>query len=125
MMKLYVYCKNCNRGITFYSMVNDRVELSFEKGNQIDLTCRKCKVKRKYNVNMVYAKSNIILNLILFLISFFSMVYLAIFLFENYWEGSFYSVILIPSIITIPLLIFVTYMKSKNKNVREFNKYRK
>ena len=125
MKKLYVHCKNCEANITFYSVVNDRVELSFEKGDQLKLSCRKCKAKRKYHVNMVYAKPNIILNLILFLISFFSMIYLAMFLFENYWEGSFYSVLFIPSMIMIPGLIFAVYVKSNNKKNRDFNRYRK
>jgi len=124
-MKLCIICKKCDSPNCFNYMVNDRVELSMKKGESFMLRCKKCDFEKEYHVNEVFAKPNIVLNLIIFLIVLLSTVFLGIFLFKNYWEYSIYMVFLIPMTMAIPSMIYFTYIKSQNKKIRTFNNYRK
>lgn len=63
-MKLYTTCKNCKSDIGFNVMVEDRIELKMQKGEEIELTCKKCNHTTKYPVKDIYAKKSKLLDLL-------------------------------------------------------------
>lgn len=124
-MKKKVVCKNCKKNITVHSWANDRVELAFEKGEHFKLKCKSCGELYEYNVNEVSANTSSLINRLLFIIVLVIMAVVGYYLFNNFWFKSFYMVFTLPIAIAIPGMIYFTYVKSQNRKVRSFNRFKK
>jgi len=131
MMRLETKCKNCKEFIEFYENVSDRAELSFEKGDKIGLTCKKCLMNHSYHPNKIKAKKNRLISIIGFLIFIIGSVLIYHYIGEFYLEhkesiesqksySSFGKVI---GALAIPFMIFQLIEYSQMRNVKRFNSY--
>ncbi len=130
-MKLETKCKNCGEYIEFYENVSDRTELSFEKGDKIELNCKKCLSQNNYHPNQIKAKKNRLISIFGFLIFIIGSVLIYHYLGEFYFEHkeyiesqkSYSSFGKIIGALAIPFIIFQLIENSQVKKVKRFNSY--
>ncbi|MFK5959726.1 MAG: hypothetical protein QM495_12770 [Lutibacter sp.] len=131
-MKLETKCKNCGEYIEFYENVSDRTELSFEKGDKIELNCKKCLTPNIYHPNQIRAKKNRVITILAFLFFIIGSVLIYHLLGEFYLEHkeyiesqkSYSSFGKIIGALAIPFVIFQLIENSQMKKVKRFNSYR-
>lgn len=130
-MKLETKCENCKEFIEFYENVSDRAELSFEKGNRIELCCKKCLMKNNYHPNQIKAKKNRLISILGFLIFIIGSILIYYYLGEFYLEhkesiesqknySSFGKII---GALAIPFVIFQLIENSQMRKIKRFNSY--
>jgi len=57
-MKIYGTCKECIKEQGSWSLVNTRVELAMEKGDEINFKCKSCGTENCVSVDETYAKQS-------------------------------------------------------------------
>lgn len=119
-MQLVVYCKKCLRRNPIRIRVSDRVELKMKYGDSIDLTCKKCNTKNRYEINDIKAEQRFG-SLISFVVVFVFMI-LAIYFLWDYAKHQMSSPYLIPAGLFVLLLIYIVINKEINNKVRNFNR---
>ncbi len=121
-MILQSKCHNCGNSIRFFSFASDRWELSKLKSfTKIDLKCRKCGQKDKYDINDIFAKSKIIqiLALVIFVLGTPLILYL---LWDFIWTfRNVYAVAVMTSIILTPSTIYIIMTKNIERKQMTFN----
>ncbi len=131
-MKLESKCKNCGEYIEFYENVSDRTELSFEKGDRIELSCKKCLTNNYYHPNEVKAKKNRMISVIGFLIFTIGVILIYHYIGEFYLEHkeqfeskkNFTSFGRMLGAFVIPFIIFQLIENIQMRKVRRFNSYK-
>ncbi|MDH7447230.1 hypothetical protein [Aquimarina sp. 2201CG14-23] len=123
-MILRVYCKDCLKPNRISSNASDRVQLSKEKGDLIELKCKHCSKNQKYSPNDVIGENGV-LNLILLIGMILGTITLGIFLLKYVNKGGVYSLYIIPVGIVIPSLIYFVWLLEEKKKIRLFNKFRR
>ncbi|MBQ0735245.1 hypothetical protein [Aquimarina celericrescens] len=123
-MILRVYCRSCSKPNKISSYASDRVELSKEKGEVINVKCKYCSKTYGYGVNDVNAENGI-LNLILLIGMVVGTVVIAKFLLQYIDKGGVYSMFLLPVGVSIPGIIYFGWLLEEKKRIRMFNKFRK
>ncbi len=118
-MRLIVYCKNCHKNTSIGMNASDRVELKMKYGRELEIACKKCNTKRKYNVNDIKAEQGLS-GLIVFLVIILLMVIALKYLWKYNWNmvGSVY---LIPVAFLLLATIYGFYTKEVKKQIRNFN----
>ena len=130
-MKLESKCKHCGKYIEFYENVSDRVELSLEKGDNIELSCKICSTKNHYHLNNVKAKKNRLISIIGFLIFIIGTILIYHFIGEFYFEhkeqfeskNNYSSFGRILGAFAIPFVIFQLIENIQMRKVKRFNSY--
>lgn len=131
-MRLITDCKNCEEKIEFNEFVSDRVELNFQIGNNIELTCKKCFSKRFYHPNEIIAKKRKIVMVFGLLILIGGMILILTFFWKFYNENRGYlenenNIVLIKKIIAnivIPYVLYELIITLEKKKIRRFNSYK-
>jgi uncharacterized membrane protein len=131
-VKLETKCNNCGEYIEFYENVSDRTELSFEKGDTLELTCKACNKSESYHVNRIDAIKNRLISIIGFLITIVAIFLIYHLIHEIYVEyqdsiekrKSYSQFARILVALVIPLIIYQTFEKQRTKKIRNFNSYR-
>jgi len=118
-MKLIVYCKRCSKKNTLKIKASDRVELKKRYGDKIDLTCKKCNAKNKFESRDIKAEP-ILGNSVLFLLTIIFIFSVIWFLWD--YTKQVTSRYLLPVAVSIPLLIYVTASNAINHKIQIFNK---
>lgn len=118
-MQLVIYCKKCLKRNALTIWGTDRTELKMKHGNHIEVVCKKCKIKVKYNIDDIQAEQRFG-SLVSFIVLVLCSVLLIYFLWDYNWHkvGSVY---LIPVGFLILALIFTTVNKEIAKKLRNFN----
>lgn len=121
-MILQTQCKHCNKTIRFHSFATDRLELSkLERIMNIELKCRHCKIKDKYHINDIHAKSKVlqILALAIFIIG----TPITFMLIKDYLlnvRGG-YATLTIAGFLLVPITIFMIINKEVQTAQSRFN----
>jgi len=131
-MRLETYCKNCQEKIEFNEFFSDRGELSLVKGNNIELTCKKCYSKGTYHPNEIRAIKRRIIRVIALVISVLGMIIILTFFWKlnlehaDYFENQPNVAITkkILALLVIPLIIYQMILSIENKKVKRFNSYK-
>jgi len=107
-MRLYIYCKNCEK--------EHKTKLNYisrwEMPKQMDMLCKHCGCVETYNADNVYAKP-IIGNTFIYITLLFFTVGCMVFLFDR-------MRILVVGF-TLPSLLYAIYVKEELKKVNLFN----
>ena len=101
--------------------ISDRVELKRTKGESIDMYCKKCNKKGKYDIDNLKAQESkvaLIIGLLIFLIG---TPVLLIILWDYIWLSGIYGVVSLLSIVLVPSLIYGIINKNEMNRVRTFN----
>lgn len=124
-MKLSTSCSYCKNDINFSSRKKDRVELARLKGEEVELSCKKCDHIDSYHVNKIYATEN---RLVLILASFIFLIGTPL-AFYFIWDFlfQFSQIYVISGMIVITVFPFIIYSileKEQRNRVKRFNSYR-
>ncbi|GAA4275980.1 hypothetical protein [Aquimarina mytili] len=123
-MILRIYCKSCSKPNKINSYASDRVELAKEKGDLIKVKCNNCSKTHDYSANDVIAEGSI-LNLILLVGMIIGTIIIANFLIQYIDKGGIYSMFLLPVGISIPGIIYYSWLLEEKKRIKIFNRFRK
>ncbi|PLX06293.1 MAG: hypothetical protein C0596_17630 [Marinilabiliales bacterium] len=121
-MKLFTKCPYCKSETSFYSFVSDRAMLSKEKGNPVQLTCKKCNSDFHTEVDNIYAKKSIIAIIVALTILVLGAP-LAFIGLNSFIRDSGYFVIS-AGMISIPFVIYKIINAQDRKRVDSFNKFK-
>lgn len=124
-MKKKVMCKNCRKEITIRTCSNSCDDFSVSARKTLKITCKKCGKVCKYDDRDVYAVPNGLLNLLIFFIVLAVIGTMGYFWCHCYLGKTFYTYIVLPIIVAIPVMIYSTYLKSENTKIRNFNRLSK
>ena len=122
-MKNIVYCKKCKKEIIIDKNQTDKYSLSRKLGKDFELTCPYCNTTATYNINKVYAKSNISFNLLILSITILASVFISYYTY-NLTKSTVYLYYLLPTAIMVPWFIFFVFESEQRKKIRNFNKHR-
>jgi len=119
-MQLVIYCKKCFKRNALHIWATDRVELKMMYGNNIEVVCKKCKTRLKYQIGDIQAEQRCVS-----FISFVGLILcIALFLYFL-WDYSWHkmgSVYLIPVGLLVLVSIYTTINKEATKKIRNFNR---
>ena len=124
-MKKKIICKNCRTEITIRTYSNSCDDFSTSERKTLKITCKKCGKACKYDDRDVYAVQNSLLNLLILLIVLVVIGIMGYFWCHSYLGKTFYTYIVLPIIVAIPVMIYSTYLKSENAKIRNFNRLSK
>ena len=110
-MKLYVFCKNCQKE----SKVKPCYTSRFEMPSQVIVQCKQCNYTHDYSPNEVYAKSS--LDTFILLIC----IVLAVILFVCLYSIGFMATLTV----VVPALLYAVYRYEESKKIRLFNSVKK
>nr|WP_321486308.1 hypothetical protein [uncultured Draconibacterium sp.] len=105
-MKLYLTCKYCKKELSKWLWVSDRVELKKDKGDSIELFCKKCNNWEKYDIDNLKAQESkvaLIISLLIFSIGTPTILFL---LWDYIWLTGVSSIVGILSIVLTPSIIY-------------------
>lgn len=117
-MRLVVYCKKCFKRNILHLKGGTRTEIRLKYGDKIEVKCKKCNSKIKYEVRDIKAEYG---NWGYFIVIFFLMI-LIIYLLWDYAMLQMTSVYLIPIGLVILLRIFIAINKARRDKERNFNR---
>ena len=119
-MKLVVYCKNCSYRNTLNIKASDRVTLKMKYGKYIEVTCKKCHVKKKYDIDEIKAEQRYcgFISFVIIILSMFSVVYYL----WDYISSLISSAFLLPAGLFIIFLFYVVFLAEMNKKIKYFNR---
>jgi hypothetical protein len=131
-MKLEVKCKDCKEFINLNLFVTDRAQLAFDKGDKIELTCKKCYSRKVYHPNEFIAIKNKLISILAFLIFIIGTITILYFIREYYLEHkdyintnkSYSSIGKLFGFIAIPIIVYQLIEKSQERSIRRFNSYK-
>lgn len=124
-MKLTTNCKNCSKEISFSSPKRDRVELSKQKGESLELSCSCCELTDFYHVNKIYANESRILSLVAAFVFLFGTPLAFYFIWDYLFQFSqIYVITGMIGITAFPLVIYSILEKEQRNKVQRFNSYR-
>lgn len=123
-MILRIYCKSCSKPNQISSYASDRVELAKEKGDEVKVKCKNCSKIYEYSTNDVIAENGI-LNIILLVGMIIGTIIIANYLFKYLDKGGVYSMFLLPIGISIPGMIYFSWLLEERKKIKTFNRFRK
>jgi hypothetical protein len=105
-------------------MANTRIELAMEKGDKIELKCKKCSQVNKYHVNLIYANKNKLVELFALSILIIGTIVILKIIFAYVWETSnIYGIGL--GLILIPVTIYSIIVSRNGKRISNFNTFKK
>lgn len=124
-MQLHVICKKCFSSIKVQRLgVSSRGELKRKLNlTEFDKHCDKCGKTSTYHINRVWAKPNGIILLTGFFITILIGAYLLYFVFNHFWNKTFYFYQIAPLALVIPSLICTTFYTTENISVKSFNSH--
>ena len=123
-MILKIYCKFCSKSNKISSHASDRVELTKEKGDEVKVKCKNCSKIYEYSTNDVTAENGI-LNIVLLVGMVIGTIIIATFLLKYIDKGGVYSMFLLPIGISIPGMIYFSWLLEERKKIKTFNRFRK
>jgi hypothetical protein len=122
-MKVNGTCKKCKNEVGYSTNANTRIEFAMQEGETITLNCEKCRSKKPFHVDELYAKESKIAQIGAGLI--FLVGTPLIFLFVNpVFSGSRsnYVIYAVGGFILIPVIIY-GYMNQQDRiRVNSFNR---
>lgn len=121
-MRLYVTCKYCKKELSKWLWISDRVELKKDKGDSIELFCKSCNNKERYNIDNLKAQESKVALIIGLLIFLLGTPTILILLWDYIWLSGVYGVIGILSIVLIPSIIYGIINKNETNRIRAFNR---
>lgn len=121
-MRIHTNCKYCKSEISFWVWASDRVEIKKSQGDFLELTCKKCKQKGKYDIDQIKAKESKIALLIGLLIFVIGTPTILIFMWDYIWKVGIYGVVSILFIVSVPSLIYGIISKNESNKIRIFNR---
>ncbi len=107
-MSIYIDCKRCNERNTIRTNATNRSDLERDKGEVIQIRCKKCSTSKEYHVNEFQAQLNRNLILIAGAVGFLLTLL--------FWRFGFVAVISF----TLPAIVYQVQYSS----VRSFNNYK-
>jgi hypothetical protein len=120
-MRLYTTCIHCKAEIRLVVAAKDRFVLARKRGEEIDLTCMSCGIRKHYHVNAIKAeqkKSVLILAAVILLFGTFG-------LFLYLWPILLRSSVLVSAglfgLLTVPFLIYKFLNDDERNRVKYFN----
>lgn len=121
-MRLFVYCKHCNKKIRVKGNFATRWELYDKRGKYIELECRNCKQKTTYSVDCVKTKVGIIGTIALLLL--LPCIAVILWFLYPYSTKGIIPMFLLPLGILIPALIYAVILREQKRKVKMFNSTR-
>jgi hypothetical protein len=124
-MRLRVSCKSCQRSFSPGVYESDRAALQQKHGNEISLTCPKCKSIHQYEMNRLFASPGFFPTIISLMLLIGGSIVLFVY-FCNYLtrvHGVYVSAGLI-GFLALPAIIFLFISNYEQKKCDDFNSYR-
>lgn len=122
-MVLYCSCNFCKSEIIIREAFNDRGEIKKLYGDTYSILCPRCEQSNQVAGNRVHAKESKFSGLI-FLILLASSFLIGYFLYDYIGTKSIQAWLIVPSISSIPVIVYFIYKKIDNNKIRQFNYYR-
>lgn len=119
-MRLVVYCKKCSKRNPVGIKANDRVELKMKYGDSMDLTCKRCNTKNRYEIDNIKAEQRF--GILISFVAVFILMILAVYFLWDYAKHQLSSPYLIPVGLCVLLLIYIVVNKEMNAKIRNFNR---
>ena len=121
-MKIYTVCKSCQRKIKIRGSYPTRIDLTMDKGKEMELTCPFCKKKNVYAVDSISAEKDQ-RDVILLIFSFLLIGGVLWFLYP-FAMKRIITLFILPIGIGIPVLLYGIIIQNETKKVKIFNSTR-
>lgn len=121
-MRLFVYCKHCDKEIKVKGSFPTRWELSAKRGKEFELKCPNCNQKAIYYVDNVKAKTGIIGTVALLLL--FPCIAAILWLLYPYSTKGIIPMFLLPIGVLVPALIYAAILREEKRKIESFNSTR-
>lgn len=118
-MRLYIYCKHCNKEIKVKGNFATRWELSATRGKEFELNCLNCNQKSTYIVDDVKARSGVLGTVALLLL--FPCIAVILWLLYPYSTKGIIPMFLLTIGVLIPALIYAAILREEKRKIESFN----
>ena len=121
-MKVNGTCKKCKNEVGYSTNANTRIEFAMQEGETITLNCEKCRSKKPFHVDELYAKESKIAQIgagLIFLIG----TPLMIFFVKPTFLGSsnHYVAYIVGGFLLVPVIAYGVIKKQDQTRVNSFN----